>query len=405
MSLHARPEQTGNAPYVGSLVAGLAREGWSVRLIAAHPHYPQWRVHDGYGQWARTDTESGVRVRRLRHYVPSNPSSVKRMLAEISFGIRVWFTRWGSPDAVVFVSPAMISSAIAMSRARTLSRRTPAVVWVQDLYGRGMAQTDTGGRAARAAVTWLERSLLRAATRVVVIHERFRTLVLDELDVAPERVSVVRNWSHLASVQATSDRSLIRAERGWSDEIVVVHGGNQGVKQGLENVIDAARLADERSAPVKFVLVGHGSRHQALRTRASGIRRIEFLDPMPDAEYTATLAAADVLLVNELAGVSDMAVPSKLTTYFRSGRPVLVASEDGSISAEEVHRAGAGRRVDAGDPEALLAGVIALGADAGAAASLGASGAEFARDHLEESSAIRAFSRQLDDVLTARARR
>ncbi|MDN3496519.1 glycosyltransferase family 4 protein [Planococcus sp. APC 4015] len=400
VSLHARPEQTGNAPYVGSLVAGLARDGWSVRLIAAHPHYPQWRVHDGYGQWSRTDTETGVRVHRLRHYVPSNPSGLRRVLAEITFGVRVWATRWGRPDAVVLVSPAMISSAMAMSRARTLSRRTPTVLWVQDLYGRGMAQTETGGRAARGAVAWLERSLVRAADRVIVIHERFRAIVVDELEARDERVAVVRNWSHLSSMEPTVDRELTRSERGWSDEIVVVHGGNQGVKQGLENVVDAARLADERSAPVRFVLVGHGSRHEMLRERAAGIRRIEFLGPMADAEYTATLAAADVLLVNELAGVSDMAVPSKLTTYFRSGRPVLVATEDGSISAEEVQRAGAGCRVDAGDPEALLAGVLTLGADPHLAASLGAAGAEFARIHLEEGAAIRAFSANLDDVLS-----
>lgn len=403
VSLHARPEQTGNAPYVGSLAAGLAAGGWQVRLIAAHPHYPQWRVYDGYGQWTRTDIESGVRVDRLRHYVPSRPSALRRLAAEVSFGLRALATRWGRPDAIVLVSPAMMSSSLAMMRARLLHPRTPTVVWVQDLYGQGMSQTATGGRVSRALVARAERRLLRAADRVIVIHRRFREIVVSRLGVRPDRVAVVRNWSHLAACPASAPPREVRSARAWGDDTtVVLHGGNQGVKQGLENVVHAARLADEREADVRFVLVGHGSRHGELRRAAEGIERVEFIGPLDDEEYTAILAAADVLLVNELPGVSDMAVPSKLTTYFRAGRPVLAATEPGSITAEEVAAAGAGLRVDSARPEALLEAALELGRDPAKRAEMGSAAQEYARRHLEESAAVAAFSQVLGDVIDAR---
>lgn len=403
VSLHARPEQTGNAPYVGSLATGLAREGWRVRLLAAHPHYPQWRVYDGYGQWTRTDIESGVRVDRLRHYVPSRPSALRRLAAEVSFGLRALTTRWGRPDAIVLVSPAMVSSSLAMFRARLLHPRTPTVVWVQDLYGQGMSQTATGGRFSRALIARAEGRLLRAADRVVVIHRRFREIVLDRFGARGDRVAVVRNWSHLAACEPSAPPREVRAARGWGDEIVVLHGGNQGVKQGLENVVHAARLADEREADVRFVLVGHGSRNAELRRAAEGVERIEFIGPLDDGEYTAILAAADVLLVNELPGVSDMAVPSKLTTYFRAGRPVLAATEPGSITAEEVADADAGLRVDAARPDALLDAALELGEDPATRARMGAAAQDYARRHLEESAAVAAFSRLLHEVVSAPA--
>lgn len=400
LSLNAAPEQSGNAPYVTMLVNGLAEVGWSVRLISAHPHYPQWQVREGYGQWRRVDVEHGVRIERLRHYVPRNPSGMRRLLSEISFGLRLWGARWARPDVVVLVSPAMFSSAIAMARARLLHRGIPTVVWVQDLYSRGMAQTRIGGGVSRALVQKVESALLRAADRTVVIHERFRRIVVESLDTPCDRVTVVRNWSHMAASPGSTSESEVRAALGWSpDEIVVVHGGNQGVKQGLQNVVAAAKLADRSDAPVRFVLLGNGSQHDALRAAARGVRRIQFLGSMANDDYIAALRSADVLLVNELIGVKDMAVPSKLTTYFHAGRPVIAASDEGSICAEEVERAGAGVRVDPGSPAALLAAAIALGADRSHGDRLGESGATFARENLRTEAALQAFDEVLVDLV------
>ena len=64
-------------------------------------------------------------------------------------------------------------------------------------------------------------------------------------------------------------------------------------------------------------------------------------------------------LVNERVGLNEMAVPSKLTSYFSSGTAVIAATEATSTTAEEIEAAGAGVRVEPGDPAALVAGVLA----------------------------------------------
>lgn len=391
------PEHTGIAPYTGAMSRGLARRGIAARVIAAHPHYPDWKVKPGYGQWSRSEHLDGVNVKRVRHYVPNPPKGARRLVSEVSFGARSTTSRWGAPDAIVVVSPAMISSAMSALRAKALHRSTPLVVWVQDLYARGMSETGQGGRAAQALAV-IEGRLLRSADRVVVIHDRFADIIAHDFGVDRERITVVRNWTHLAPFPPV-DVAAARARFGWRpDETVVLHTGNMGVKQGLTNVINTARLVEHSGDPVRFVLVGDGGERERLQALARGVGNLQFIPPLDDSDYAAALTSADILLVNELAGVSEMAVPSKLTSYFSAGRPVIAATDPAGITASEIRMADAGLVVAADDPEALRAAALELRDDPDRAATLGANGLRYRQTVLEEDAAIEKFADMLHEI-------
>lgn len=387
LSAHFSPETTGNAPYVGRLTAGLARRGTKVRVLCAHPHYPEWEIRDGYGQWRRRDDRDGVAVVRLLHYVPKSPSNLKRLAAELSLGLRFAFTRWGRPDVIVLVSPALFSSAVAMVTARLRHRGVPVGIWVQDIYSVGAQET--GGHAAVAAVIRrIESWLFRSADGVSVIHDRFATVMTETLGVQRDRVEVIRNWTHVGQPDSR-DRVTMRRSLGWrEDEIVVLHAGNMGVKQGLENVVDAARLADASPRHVRFVLMGDGNQKDHLVEYAASTASIDFLQPVSNDDFLNVLAAADVLLVNEKVGVAEMSVPSKLTSYFTVGRPVLAATAPDGATATELRSSQAGVHVVAGDPAALLDAAIRLADDPDRAEELGRNGQDFAARVLDEAAAI-----------------
>ncbi|MFC8682664.1 glycosyltransferase [Microbacterium ureisolvens] len=169
-----------------------------------------------------------------------------------------------------------------------------------------------------------------------------------------------------------------------------------GVKQGLENVVEAARLADAQNVTVRFVLLGNGGQRERLRQLAGGVDRVQFIDPLPDDDYAAAIQSADVLLVNEKPGVSEMAVPSKLTSYFSAGKPVLAATDPAGITAGEIARADAGVVVPSGAPQTLLAAALDLGRDPIRASRLGANGLRYRRTVLDEDTALDKFT----DILT-----
>lgn len=397
LSLNYAPEVTGVAPYSTGLARGLARRRGKVRVTTTHPHYPDWRVRPGYGQWVSDERGEGVCVTRLRHYVPSRPTTLKRALSEATFGIRLALRPWGRPRAIVAVSPGLISSGLARMRSLVTHRRVPFVVWVQDLYSLGLSETGQSGRISARAIGGVEGWLLRSASKVVVIHDRFAERVHRDFRVPADRISVIRNWSHLDTEEET-DGHATRSELGWSDqEIVVLHAGNMGVKQGLANVIDAAKIAQLTDPNLRFVFLGNGSERRSLEHAAADLNNVSFLDPVPEEELIHVLRSADVLLVNEKQGVSEMAVPSKLTSYFASRRPVLAATDPGGITAEEVRRAGAGVVVDSGDPEAIVVAARALGADRESASTFASNGWRFRQSHLLESSALDKFEDLLSE--------
>lgn len=402
IGMHYAPEPSGNAPYTTALAGGLARRGHRVHVVTGVPHYPSWQVLDGFDRWRATTDENGARVTRLRHHVAARPTSASRVVMEATFGLRAVAMRRHSPDVVIAVSPALVSSAMAVARERLVPGRAAVGLWVQDLYSLGVREAN--GASARA-VRWagaFEGRVARATDGVAVVHPRFADYVTDALRVPRERVTVIRNWTHLVSTPCP-DRSLVRQSFGWPDgTVVAVHAGNMGVKQGLQNVVEAARLAAMTGAAVKFVLVGGGNQREALKHLAAGLPTLEFLPPLPDRTYQDVLAAADVLLVNEKPGVTSMSVPSKLTSYYTSGRPVVAACETASVTAAELRLSGAGVRVDPGRPERLLAASVALGSDVVTADDLGRRGRSFVERVLSEEAALDRFEDWMSRLLSVR---
>ncbi|ROZ63281.1 glycosyltransferase WbuB [Kocuria soli] len=409
IGLNYAPEPTGNAPYTTALARGLVERGHTVTVLTGYPHYPEWRIAEGYTGRRQTELIDGVRVHRFRHMVPSQGGTgAARLLMELHFGLRAAFSRWPHSDVVLTVSPALFSSGIALVRAR-LTGRSGRAIWVQDLYSKGAEELNGSVRRSRRLLKWLEGKVLGQAQSVAVIHPRFAAHVIESLGFPSQGVVVHRNWSHLRTVSSPVDRAAVRAKHGWGDgDRIILHAGNMGAKQDLENVVEAARRAQVQGSSVHFVLLGSGSRRAALEELGQGVENLHFLPPQDDRRFQEILHSADALLVNEQPGLREMAVPSKLTSYFRTGLPVLAAVEPDGTTAQEVLEARAGVVVPPGDPSLLLQAAQDLTADAVRCQALGANGLRHAEENLTQSSALarnEAWLRQLAVRPSSRAER
>lgn len=405
--LNYAPESTGIAPYTTGVATGLRERGHRVRVLTGLPHYPEWRLRPGYEDAAALrENLDDVAVQRIRHFVPDPPSELRRVRMEASFGAGLAAAlRDDDVDVVAFVSPALLSTAMGLARLRLRGNRSrPAVgIWVQDLYSRGVVETGAmSGRPAQLAAAF-ESRVLRTADGVVAIHDRFKSRIVEDLRVPAERITVIRNWTHLRPGPVV-DRAAARRRLGWDpDHVIVLHTGNMGAKQGLDHVVAAADHARRNGDPVRFVLLGGGNQRPRLEELARGIDTLRFLDPLPDDEYGQALAAADVLLVNERPGVGEMAVPSKLTSYFTTGNPVLAATDADSITAAEIAASGGGLVVAPDDPARLVRAAYELGRDRERARALGAAGREFCARTLSRAHAIDLFEQWLTDLAEKKA--
>lgn len=357
VGINHSPETTGIAPYTTKASQHFALAGANVEILAGVPHYPHWTISREYRFRARSESRlQEVLVRRLRHYVPSRQSALRRGLYELTFGLHVAAARPRHvPDVVLAIVPSLLGALAARRTARKHGARL--IVWVQDLMGPATQESGIpGGRRVTRVTKRLEASILKSADAVVVLNDAFASYAVHS-GVDPSRVTIVRNWVHVAGT--TGDRQAIRRELGWPDEaLIVLHTGNMGLKQDLGNVIAAAALARDLPNDVLFVLMGDGSQRDFLIAESDGVDNVCFLWPVDEQRYADVLAAADVLLVNERPSAVEMSLPSKLTSYLQTGRPIVAAVNARGATAREVLASGAGLVVTPGDPAALLEGVL-----------------------------------------------
>lgn len=404
LGINYAPEPTGIAPYTSALATGLHRRGHQVHVLTGYPHYPWWKRAEGSAGFRSDDVIDGVRIRRLNHHVPNRLSWPGRAAMELSFGLQLLSSGWGRPEVVVCVTPPLLAAAVSAARAR-LTRCRPAIgIVVQDLYSRGVAETGAASGRSAHAIRFVESSAIRLADGVVVIHPRFATDLVDQLGVDRPKIRTARNWTHIDPPDP-EESVAFRRRHGWAaDEVVVLHAGNMGYKQGLENVIAAAELAGRTGSRVRFVLLGDGNQRRSLQAAGASFSTLEFLDPVSEQEFPAALGSADVLLVNERPGIAQTAAPSKLTSYFRAGRPILAATDSAGITAGELAASGAGVRVPADRPDLLLGEALRLGTDRALAAELGAAGRRYCDELLSPEVALDQYERWIVDLADARRR-
>ena len=396
-STNYAPEVTGTGPYVAATARSLAAAGHQVDVIAGLPHYPEWQIRPGVPRKLRwTESDGVVTVHRRAHYVPPRPSAARRAALEGTFLIQGLLGVPRGIDAVIGIVPTLADGVLA--RIIATAGRVPYGLVFQDLMGQAARQSGTaGGERVASATRHAEGWAVRRAALVGMVTPSFAPY-LESLGARPDRMVTLRNWSQARHASAARDET--RARLGWGQELVVLHAGNMGMKQGLEQVVDAAMAARRRGTAVRFVLVGDGNQREHIASLGAGVPMLDLRPLLPEAELADVLAAADVLLISERPSLKDMSLPSKLTTYLAAGRPVVAAVPPAGVTADEVTRSGGGVVVPAGDPEALIDALEVLAADPNASEQLVRAGQAFAHVELDEAAALARYRDFVDRLLS-----
>jgi colanic acid biosynthesis glycosyl transferase WcaI len=376
------PEPTGIAVYTTDLVQSLHDSGSDVSVLTSLPHYPWWRVPSEFAHLTEGVTHhESVKVIRAKHLIPPRMNALVR----IKFEFSLWwnlervsrrFVGKGF-DAVISYIPAVAAGVVGKIISRKLG--IPFGLIVQDLSGAGAKQSGlSGGALFSKAALAVEGSVLKAADSLVVVSPAMRDVVTS-LGVPTSKVLEIPNYS--ARNIEVLNQDLARKSFGrTSDEFIVVHTGNMGAKQGLENVIEASK-AFGKETKVKIYLVGHGNQEANLKKLCEGLKNISVMGAVADDQYSALLSAADLLLVNERSTQMEMSLPSKLTSYLYSERPVLAAVPRGGATWKFLD--GIAELVEAGKPSLLARAIEDLSQDPEKRKRLASKGLEFAKKNLD----------------------
>lgn len=404
VALNAAPELTGIGKYVGEMVEWLDAHGAEVRVVAAPPYYPQWRVGAGYSGWRYVRERRGTAVViRCPLYVPRRPDGARRLLHLASFALSslpvlLWTgLRW-RPDVIFLVEPPLACAPGALLAARL--GRARAWLHVQDFeVDAAFALRLLHGPAARGALSWLERWLLGRFDRVSTISPAMDERLAGK-GVPAGRRAMFPNWVDTEAIHPLATPVPLRAELGVGDDVcVVLYSGALGRKQGLDLLIEAARRLPA-SPPIRILICGDGGERAALQASARDVECVRFLPLQPAERLNELLNAADVHVLPQRGEAEDLVMPSKLAPMLASGRPVVATARPDSEVARAI--ADRGVLVAPGDPEALAAALVALARDPDRRRALGARARRHAVEHWDRATVLeQVLGRELG-VLTGR---
>lgn len=333
------PEISGCAPYNADLAQLLVSEGKKVTVVTSFQHYPDWRIPDIYRKRLReSQTSLNLDIHRLRIYVPSKPSAIKRALYEISFAIHAsYFLRKAHFDQVVVVVPSLLSLIPGMILKR---KGAKLKTLVQDIMSSSAIESETLKiRSLNRYLLNLESFLLKRNDYIATISNEAKRKIVSDLGIDESKVVLSPNYSLIPKSKQNPDLDRHYFHLPASSRIVL-YTGNFGRKQGLLNLIKAVKLLENRRPEILFLLVGNGIEGSIIFRESRLLSNILIRDFIEDSLYASLLRTSDLLLVHELGSLKEMSFPSKLTSYFQAEKPILVvcSKESATYSAVSEHK-------------------------------------------------------------------
>jgi colanic acid biosynthesis glycosyl transferase WcaI len=401
--LNYAPELTGIGKYTAELCEWLAQQGHTVKVVAGHPYYPDWKVTDTYdNRKYQKEWRHGVEIVHCPLFVPSLPTGRARIISHISFSLMsalkaISVARRFRPDVLFCVTPSFFITPGAIVAARL--GRTPRWLHVQDFEIDSAFELGilTGSLLRRTAAAF-ESSILKRFDRVSTISPR----MIDQLvRKGVRRADTVefRNWVDTSAIRPADRMTTYRRQMGLSaDHMVALYSGSIAAKQGIENLVPAARDVFAINPRVVFVFCGNGAMRGQLVESAASLPNARFLDLQPDHCMSELLATADIHLIPQRPQVADLMLPSKLAPILASGRPAVVMADPGTQLATEIKDAGLA--VPPGDGVALVQAILKLAGDPELRASMGRNGRELACARWDKEAILREFEQQLMALVT-----
>lgn len=359
-SINYHPELVGIGVYNTQMCEFLARRGHRVRMLTGFPYYPEWkkRRHD-LDKLYESDIINRVELMRCWQYVPRKVTVLQRMIHEATFVITSFIAAlfMHKPDVYVVVSPPLLLGIAAFIMSKL--KRRPFIFHIQDMQPGAAVRVGLlkPGRFVRLLCR-IETFIYQHADLVTGITDQMVEEIIANGGIK-ERTTLFPNWVDLPSDEDKPEPGTWKKLRGFNPKTrLVTYSGNIGKKQGIEIILEAARiLKDEKD--LKFIICGSGSHRAEIEKlgREKHLTHVYLGDLLPEHEHSELLVDSHVCLVPQLAGTGASFFPSKLLKILAYKCAVVTNADPSSPLYAAVKQSGCGTIV-APDDSAQFAEAI-----------------------------------------------
>jgi glycosyltransferase involved in cell wall biosynthesis len=219
-------------------------------------------------------------------------------------------------------------------------------------------------------------------------------------ELLPSRLEVLPNTRTPGPDDGLSPAGPLRKRHGIpEDAVVALYGGNMGVPQGLDFLLEVFEANRDRS-DLHFLLVGRGTERRRLAEAiaAKGLTNVTQISHLPRPEYEALARECDIGLVCLDPRFTIPNFPSRVLSYFEIRLPVLAALDRATDFGRMLDEAQAGFWCHTGDLASFQYQLDRMASDPQLRAHMGASGRRYLETHFTSSRAYEIISKHIQAV-------
>ncbi|MDR2906994.1 MAG: glycosyltransferase family 4 protein [Bacteroidales bacterium] len=213
--------------------------------------------------------------------------------------------------------------------------------------------------------------------------------------VDKKKLHLLPNWETPKPYVAPTGQ--MKEKYGLQNKFVAVFGGNIGLPQQLEFVLELAeRKKDNKN--IVFLIIGDGTERKRVENLAKGkgLDNVVFKNAIPREDYNELVKECEIGLIclNEKFTIPN--IPSKTLSYFNAKIPVLAAVDKSTDYGKILEDAQAGLWSITGDGEAYERNFDKLYQDENFRKGLGDNGHQYFLDHLTTNQAYKTILQNMN---------
>jgi glycosyltransferase involved in cell wall biosynthesis len=313
----AYPDVTRNTNMYTDLTAEFLKNGHEVYVAAP----------DNYSN--NVSYEGGIKVLRIKTLPLFNTSIVRKGIANLLLpyqykrAIALYFKNICF-DLVVTPTPPITFIEVASN----LKKKYHAKIYLilRDIFPQNAKDLDLiKNPFVFSYFRRKEKKLYRIADSIGCMSQKNIDFVhIHNPEVNPNKLHLLPNWT---SVKETIGKGLdIKLRYGLKDKFIAIFGGNFGIPQKMEFLIEVAQKIREKKE-ILFLFVGEGTQMIKIRKKVfdEGLENVMILNQLPRDEYLELLRECDIGLVNLSDKFTIPNIPSRTLSYWSLKLPVLAA--------------------------------------------------------------------------------
>jgi colanic acid biosynthesis glycosyl transferase WcaI len=347
---------------INDIAVSLIKEGHKVTVITGIPNYPDGKFFKGYGFFKNlTESYNGINIIRIPLIPRGNGNGFRLILNYISFMafacLIAPFLKIPKYDIVFGYEPSPVTVALPAILLKKI-HKIPFVFYVLDLWPESVSAVGAvKSKTILNTIKLLVNYIYKNCDKILVPSRGFISNI-KSYGIDDQNIIYWPQWAEEIFNSKNYDNYDIEK---LPDGFKIFFAGNIGAAQGLDIIINAAKLL-RGYKKIYWIIIGDGRMKPWLEEQIDKYNlneNIILLGRKPIEMMPNYFLAADSLFLSlKNDPIFSLTLPAKIQSYLACGKPIIAAI-DGE-AANVIADSKSGLSCGANDPDKLAEIVIQL---------------------------------------------